>query len=171
MTSLAKAAYVAKIGSVMPNSEQYYELPPLIQIQRLERENARLRSEVTSQSKQIENLVLEIQRIEQLRRWAAVPGLTMLKIIEAVAEEFEVTPKNIINVVPCRIGDETEARKVVYYLAKELTHMKLVDVARYMKRDHSTVHHALASVAAKRKTNAEYDAKIVRVIAELDAAK
>jgi len=65
----------------------------------------------------------------------------MAQIVDAVARRYGVRPSAILS--DRRNPDLVRLRWIVMHLAAELTYCSLSTIARYMRRDHTTVAHGI----------------------------
>lgn len=160
MTGIAKAKYLGRIGSTLRPSDS-----PSDRIVRLELDNARLRSQAEAQSREIERLVYQYDKLKQARRWSASP-VSYEAIVEAVSAFFESSPKMILE--HYRAEPHTLHRHITWAIMKEMTGLHPREIALAVQRDHASICHGIKRVKAKRETDPQFDADVVAIIAELD---
>jgi len=71
--------------------------------------------------------------------------LSRADILKAVAEEYELTPEDLIN-NKTRAPEYAIPRHVYAYLCRELTDFKLVKIGDYINKNHATIIHSVKSM-------------------------
>jgi hypothetical protein len=89
------------------------------------------------------------------------PLLRMQRIVDAVALEFKVPQDAILS--DSRIQICVTARHVVCLLAREFTYLSTIKIGRLLNRDHSTIIHAIKTIALKIANDPELRAKVERL--------
>jgi chromosomal replication initiator protein len=98
----------------------------------------------------------------------APPAPTLAAVQEAVCRVHGLSRAELLSAG--RSARVVRARQVGMYLARELTTLSLAEIARGFDRDHSTVLHAIRSVATKLEPGSETAQAIHNVRSELGTA-
>lgn len=86
-------------------------------------------------------------------------SLTLSYIIEKVAEEYNISPDEILS--QKRNSEIVEPRHIAMYLCRTLTDSSLITIAKkFNRKDHSTVNHAADKIAIEVEKNGEIKRRI-----------
>lgn len=89
---------------------------------------------------------------------AHIKVLSMLEIAERVAAYYHVRVKDLTG--PRRYRSFVIPRQVAMYLVRKHAAYSMEQIGEFFGRDHSTVVHAVQTVANDRKHDAEFDARV-----------
>jgi len=115
------------------------------------------------------------ERLAALRRLQTRETAEARRILRAVACYYGFTPRQLRR--PGRQKDLTEARQVAMYLMRadlrwptwsRTMPFPLVRIARLLKRDHATVSHGVAQIAARLATNSSLRWALAEIRATLN---
>lgn len=95
------------------------------------------------------------------------PRPSMAQIIDAVARRFGVRPSVILS--DQRSAEIVRMRWIVMYLAVEMTYCSATTIARYLRRDHSTVAYGVAKLRDLMLRDADLRASVEALLNQLDA--
>lgn len=88
------------------------------------------------------------------------------EILKAVAEFYNVTPKDIMG--PHRSKGLSLARHVAMYLCRlTIRHVSYPDVGRMFNRDHTSIMHAYNRIANKRASDAVFNEEVEHIMTQL----
>ena len=105
------------------------------------------------------SLELTMQTLEELTQTADTRVVTPKKIIETVAEHYQVKPEEILS--KKRTQEVVVPRQIAIFICRELTDLSTVNVGKeFGGRDHTTVMHSCEKVAAQMKTDALFKRKV-----------
>jgi chromosomal replication initiation ATPase DnaA len=118
----------------------------------------------------------EVCELEKNEKFAGEYVVTVKKVATEVCQRFNLTFDRLTR--RCRENAVVVPRQVVFYIARELSDIRLVDLSRVFHKDHSTVLYGHRSVKDRMTVDREF-AEIVeqlmhtcrqRLVSEISAA-